>query len=211
MKRIFALLLAAMLLLSLAACDMDFDYQGKIVGTWIIREEDSDENRDYIFQFLELYDDEIAQVDATLYTAKALTFNEDGTYSMIEDVDTLKVYVREFLDELFADLYAGRAQLAGTYAAEGVDLSQLTEEEFYLFYTALYSYDSYDQLLDDLTEAIYDYDTIQPYETGTYTVGSKKIDFDADEDEYDGFAEYSVSGNKLTVKFENGTEVYTRK
>ncbi len=210
MKRILALLLSAVLLLSLAACDFDFDYKGKIVGTWVCRKLESADNKESLLDAIDLYDEEKALVTAPLYTAKTVTFNEDGSYSFSEDVDGVKAYVRDFYEQMFTQLYEGRAALANTYAEYGEDLSQKTEDEFYQFYADLYSYDSYEQLLDGLAENVYDYDNFEPFEQGTFTVGSKKIDFDATTDEDDGVAEYSVKDGELTITYSDGTEVYTK-
>lgn len=206
MKRMLALLLATLLVLSLTACDLDF--KGKIVGSWTCRIEDTEENRNALMETIELYEEEIALVNTPLYTEKTLTFNEDGTYTFSEEAEGVKKYVRTFYKDLFEDLYQGRDTIATLY--EGADLSQLTEEEFYQFYAELYTYETFDKLLDALSESVYDYDSFEPYETGTFTVGSDKIVFDADGDEGDGSVEYSVSDDTLTIEYSDSTERYTK-
>ena len=209
MKRILALVLSSLLLLSLVACD--FDYQGKIVGTWICRKLDTNETKESLMDAIDLYDEEKALVTGPLYTAKVVCFKDDGSYYFTEDPDGVKQYVRDFYKQMFAQMYAGRASLVTTSAEYGTDLSQLTEEEFYKFYADLYSYASFEALLNGLAENVYDYDNFEPYERGTYTVGSKKINFDATTDADDGVAEYKVDGDKLTITYSDGSETYTKK
>ena len=209
MKRIFAIILSALLLLSLAACNVD--YKAQIVGTWVCNKLDSDETKAGLLEYIELYDEEIALVTANLYTTKQVTFNEDGTYFFTEDPDGVKEHVRDFYDQVFTQLYNGRASLVDTSAEYGTDLSQLTEEAFFQFYAELYSYTSYEELLDGLSEKVYDYDSFGKSEEGSFTVGSKKIDFDAITDEDDGVAEYKVEDNKLVITYSNGAETYTKK
>lgn len=209
MKRIFALVFSALLLLSLVACD--FDYQGKIVGTWVCRKQDAAETKESLLDAIDLYDEEKALITAPLYTAKVVCFNEDGSYYFTEDPAAVKAYVRDFYEQMFQQLYNGRANLANTYAEYGTDLSQLGEDEFYQFYAELYTYATFEELLDGLAENVYDYDNFEPYERGTYTVGSKKINFDATSDEDDGVAEYKVDGDTLTITYSDGSETYTKK
>ena len=206
MKRIFASLLALALVFVLFGCD--FDYAGKLTGTWVCRSRESDEQIAEIVESIDLYEEEIALIDTPLYTAVTATFTEDGTYALAEDETLSKQYIREFFDGMFTDLYEGRANLANTYADYGVDLSQLSEEEFYLFYAELYSSETYEALLDNLSENLYTDEAFEPYDEGTFKATSKIISFDAIDDELDGAAEYELEDDRLSIKFTNGTMVF---
>lgn len=208
MKRIISVLLVALMLLSLAACD--FDYAGKLVGTWECQVEESDEQKAALMEQIELYEEEIALVDSTLYTVKTLTFTEDGTYEFNEDPDGVKMYVRQFFKDVFKDMYEGRAGLASLTDDYGVDLSQLSEDEFYAFYAELYGYATLDEMLDGFATEIYDYDSFESNDHGTFTATSKYIDFDATDDELDGSVTYKLTDSTLTITYSDDTEIYTK-
>lgn len=208
MKKLVAILLAALMLLSLAGCDMD--YAGKLTGTWQVRLEDDDEVRDLVMEFIELYEEEIAVVDSALYTSKSITFGEDGSYTIAEDPELVEEYTAEFYKNVFTDLYEGRAGLADLTEDYGVDLTQLSEEEFYAFYAGLYEYESIDELAEAAAkELVSNYD-FSGVEEGTFTASALFIEFDATEDEMDGKTKYSISGDELTIHYSDGTEVYTK-
>ena len=111
---------------------------------------------------------------------------------------------------MLADLYAGRDTLVEVYSSQGVDVSTLSEEEFYAFYAALYEEEDLDSLLDVFVENTYDFESIEAFETGTYTITAKKIMLDTEGTENDGTVEYTVEGDKLTLVYNDGTENYTR-
>lgn len=205
MKKLISLLLVSMLVLSLVACDMD--YAGKLVGTWSCRKLEASETKDSIMDSLELYDEEKALVSTSLYTVKHLVFGEDGTYYFIEDAESVKQCVRDFFAGMFADLYEGRASLASCYE---VDVSQLTEEEFYAFYSEMYGYSTKEEMLDGLAEAIYDYDNFEKLDEGTYKATSKVISFDAINDADDGATEYKLEDDRLNITYSDGSEIYYR-
>ena len=206
MKKIIACILVIMMLGTLAACE-SVDYVAQVSGTWICPVEESEETRLMLMENLELYEEEIALVDTKLFVAKKLTLNADKTYNFTEDVQGDKDYVRQFYTGMFQNLYEGRANLSQSY---DVDISLLSEEEFLQFYAELYQAENYNALIDLLVENAYDYDSFTAIEQGTYSVGSKRIVFDAEDDTQDGDVEYTLEGNKLTIKYSDGTEVYSR-
>lgn len=204
MKKIIACVVAVLLVASLAACNVD--YSEALVGTWVCRVVDTDENKNVLMENMELYEEEIALVDTTLYTAKTVTFNADMTYSFSEDVQGVKDYLKEFYEGMFQDLYEGRLSLSKCYE---VDISLLPEEEFYQFYADLYMAEDYDALITKLVDNTYDYENFKITEQGSYKVSSKMISFDAEGTENDGNVTYSVKDGKLTIEYSDATEVYS--
>jgi len=204
MKKIITCVVAILLVASLAACNVD--YSEALVGTWVCRVADTDENKAVLMENMELYEEEINLVKTTLYTAKTLTFNADMTYAFSEDVQGVKEYLRDFYEGMFRELYEGRLSLSKCYE---VDISLLSEEDFYQFYAELYQAEDYDALITKLVDNSYNYENFKNTEEGTYKVNAKMISFDAEGTENDGNVTYSVKDGTLTIEYSDATEVYS--
>jgi hypothetical protein len=205
MKKLIAMLLCCLLIGSLAACET-VDYVAQVEGTWICAVEQPKQKLE-LMKNMELFEEEVALVEAKLFTAKTVTFNSDKTYYFAEDPDRVKAHLRNFYSDLFDDLYEGRATLAECY---DTDISQLSKEEFYQFYAELYGAESYEALIPQLAENTYDYDTFGKIEEGTYGIGSKGITVDTEGTEDDGTIKYTLEDGVLTLVYSDSTEVYTR-
>ncbi len=206
--RILVLLVIAALALSLCACGSDKKME-LLTGTWSMATSNSEEQAMVLLEAIDLYEEEIAVVDkSAACIVKIVEFSSDKTYRFAYDVDATKVCVREFYIRVFEDLYENRASLASLYEE---DITQLGEEDFYLFYAALYGVDSYDALMDKFTGNAYNYESLaENIETGTYkVVGDKILTTITGETEAESLG-YKVEGNTLTLSYTNATEVYTK-
>ena len=206
MKKIICFALALILMFSLTAC-MDGLFVKSVAGSWSLRMEESQESTLALLENFDLYEEEIALVKTPLYTVKHVQFNEDMTYRYYFDAQLEKACVREFLLAMFDALYEGRSTL---YACYGVDLSELSKEEFFQFYAELYEVTDYDALIEAFVDAAYDYESLDDTESGTYTITLNQITMDAPGTESDGTVQYKVKDNTLTLTYSNTTEVYTK-
>ena len=136
-------------------------------GKWLNITADSEEQAVVLLENIDLYEGEIAVVDTTnLKYARIMEYSMTGMYRQYISVEHTKVCVRDFYEETFASLYENRAAIDDLYDAA---LTDMTEEEFQLFYAGLYSYDDFDALLDYFTEIAYKYDW-EDLEVGTYSL-----------------------------------------
>ena len=206
MKKVLACILSILLLATLAACD-PVDYVGQVAGTWVCKSLEAEETRKMVLENMDLYEEEIALVKTPLYTAKTVTFNQDKTYTFAEDIPTLKGYLKEFYTGMLKDLYEGRSALADVYET---DVSTMNEDDFYAYYASIYEQENVEALIDALVENTYNFESFEPIETGTYTIGSTKIMFDAEGIENDGSVGYSLKDGQLKLEYNDGTENYTR-
>lgn len=211
MKKLLCLLLAVMLVAGLCACS-DADRIAQVAGTWKTEYAKTSEEKQDLLESIELYEEEIALVDSVLYGAKTVTFNTDKTYSFSKNPEDIKACVRKFFDKMFNDLYEGRADLENCYKeSHNTDISLLDEEAFKMFYAKLYSAETYDALLDKLADGAYNYDKMGAFETGTFNITSKRINFDTTGEEDDGYVEYEfLDDGMLRLKFSDDYEVYKK-
>ena len=211
MKKFVCVLLAALMLLSMCACS-DADRILQVAGTWKTEYVKTSKEKQELLESIDLYEEEIALVDSVLDGAKTLTFNTDKTYSFSKNPEDVKACVRKFFDKMFNDLYEGRADLANCYKeSHDTDISLLGEEAFKMFYAKLYGAETYEALLDKLADGAYEYDKMGVYESGTFNMTSKRINFDTTGEEDDGYVEYEFLDNgKLRLKFSEDYEVYKR-
>ncbi len=210
MKKVIALLLAALMVCSLAACDMGGTGMEELCGQWELELVQETETAKTVLQNQEFYDEELALVDLdTLICIMVVEFNEDKTYSYYIDSEATKVSVRTFYEGVMDDLFEGRAALDAVYEQE---LSAMTREEFDAFYSELFGFDSVDALLDAFVEYSFDYDILgETMESGTFRIRLGDIIKKPDgktEEESMGF---KIEGTTLTLTYSDGDEVYQKR
>lgn len=207
-KLIALLLVAALSAALFAGCGtsqavLDAKNAELCAGKWLTIEDDSEEQAQILLENIDLYEEEIALVDLTcLQYGCILEYNLAGTYRQYISEEHTKSCVRDFYEEAFAAMYAGRDSLAGLYEA---DLSAMTEEEFQLFYADLYGYETYAELITQFTDAAYDYSGMEDLESGTFTVEEEDSIYivrDADATDLQSLGDNSGS---VTFTIENGT------
>lgn len=207
--RILALLLTVVLAASLlCGCESLEDKYAALAGTWIMYEQDSEEQVMVLLESIDLYEEEIALVDKTsLRYAWTFEFDMAGNIRQAQPVDENKALVREFYVGMFDAFFENRASLDSVYETE---LSAMSREEFEQFYAELYSFDSFEALLDQFVENAYKYDEWEDLRKGTFTFkGSNLVVVDTlTSDVYN--IGYKLDGNTLTMTYIDGVEVYTK-
>lgn len=212
--RLFALLLAALLTLSMTGCDIDDILTGgaktKLIGQWESVIEVETALTKEILEDLDFYAEEIALLDlGGMHCVKLVSFTEDGNYLFSYDVEQSRTLVREYFRSCIDTLYENRSQLVSLYEEAIVEM---TLEEFREYYASLFELESFAMLLDLYENNSLDFDLLsQPLEKGTYTIGTKLI-MCTIEGEYEAQGmEYEISDNTLKLVYTNGTENYTRR
>ena len=213
MKRIKSIVLLGLCLALcarlLCSCQSNEARMEELAGTWTMRDDDTEEQARSLLEYLEFYEEELALVDLTsLDDVMLVEFDTQGNYRFAWDVEGIKLCLVEFYDQAFVSMYEGRTSLNEVY---GTSFDEMTEAEFRLFYAQLYSYESYEDMLNEFVEYSYDYDSLaEDLETGTFTVkGSKIMCTVAGESEAEALG-YKIEGDTLTLTFADGVQVYTR-
>lgn len=118
MKKLLAILLAALMLLGLAACENDIDENPTIVGTW--------EGTVDLGKALKL----AAQKDiyAPLLLDITYTFNADGTYSATADKDSVETMLDALVDVMIEAMYDPDMDIEAAVAAEGMTMEEFKEQ-----------------------------------------------------------------------------------
>lgn len=181
----------------------------ELSGTWSVKELDTAEQAREILENIDFYEEEIEIADLdSLYDVHFVTFDTEKNYSFVYDVDGTKECVREFLIGVFADMYENRASLNEVYSTE---FDQMSEDEFYQYYMDMYSADSFENLIDKLTESTYDFESLaEPWETGTYTISGDKIMCTITGETEAESIGYEIEGDTLTLTFADVVRDYTR-
>lgn len=207
--RILAILLTILLTVSmLCGCQSTEEKYAALSGTWIMYEQDSEEQVMVLLESIDLYEEEIALVDMnSLRYAWTFEFDTAGNIRQCQPVEENKALVREFYTGMFDDFFENRASLDGVYETE---LSAMSREEFEQFYAELYTFSSFEELMDQLVENAYYYDEWEDLRRGTFTFKGNNIVVNdtVENDTYN--IGYKIEGNTLTLSYIDGVEVYTK-
>lgn len=209
MKKLTALLLAALLVLGLTACGSSA-YE-TLEGKWLNYDPLSDDSCDSILEDLGFYDSEIEcfeDVDPFEFV-DYVEFNADKTYELGTDKKATKKAIKAWIEELFEALYENRADIFDYdgYFNDCADVEAFCEEYVYIFYSETYS--DFDELLAEMVDLVWDGFDLE-VETGTYTASSTRIGFKMDGDKDFSYAEYSTSGSKLKITYADGSVTYVK-
>ncbi|MBQ6839479.1 MAG: hypothetical protein IJO45_02165 [Oscillospiraceae bacterium] len=212
--KILAFLLSVLLAATLlCACESTEEKYAALAGTWIMYEQDSEEQVMVLLESIDLYEEEIALVDKTsLRYAWIFEFDTAGNIRQAQPVEENKALVREFYEGMFDAFFDGRASLDDLYED---DLSSMNQDEFKLFYAELYGFDTFEALLDQFVQNAYVYDEWTDLRNGTFTFDSNRLSIiDSVEGENGLPSSYSIiyklEGDTLTLTYSDGVEVYTR-
>ena len=212
--KVLALLLTILLTASLlCACESTEEKYAALAGTWIMYEQDSEEQVMVLLESIDLYEEEIALVDkASLRYAMIYEFDTAGNIRHAQPVEENKALVREFYEGMFNAFFDGRSSLDDLYED---DLSAMSREEFNQFYANLYSFDTFDALLNQFVENAYKYDEWTDLRKGTFTFESNRLSIIDSVVGENGLPSsysiiYKLEGDTLTLTYSDGTEVYTR-
>ncbi len=216
--KIAAFILAAVLVLSVSACAFGTDSIENIAGTYTMKEFGNSEEAEYLLEYIEAFDEEIALADLdSFYFVKNVHFDMDGSYYFAYDGEATSESVREFYLNYYADLYEGRSTLNEVYTdfrdtlIDGRTFDELSEEEFYQFMADLYSLDSFDELIDIISSDVYDYDSLsEPWETGTFTMGTGQVFCTITGETEAEYLGYEVVDDTLTLTYSDMVEEYTK-
>ena len=208
-RRILALILTVLLAVSmLCACESTAEKYAALDGTWIMYQTDSQEQVMILLESIDLYEEEIALVDMTsLKYAWTVAFDADHNFRQVQPVEENKALVREFYEGMFNAFYEGRATIDEAYED---DLSAMTQEEFNQFYATLYSFETFEALLDQFVENAYKYDEWEDLRNGTFTIKGDKLEIVDTIESETVYIGYQVEGDTLTLTYSDGTEVYTQ-
>ena len=172
--KILAFLLSVLLAATLlCACESTEEKYAALAGTWIMYEQDSEEQVMVLLESIDLYEEEIALVDKTsLRYAWIFEFDTAGNIRQAQPVEENKALVREFYEGMFDAFFDGRASLDDLYED---DLSSMNQDEFKLFYAELYGFDTFEALLDQFVQNAYVYDEWTDLRNGTFTFDSNRL------------------------------------
>lgn len=206
MKKILALVLAAVMMLTLCACS---DPAEKLYGTWEMVSYVGEDTTVTTLENFDFYPEEIALLeDPNFGIITFVEFREDGTYRFSYNLEKTKEHIHGFYVDFIGTLYENRALLVESYGDEIVTMS---EAEFNQFYAELFGMTDYESLITAFVDETLDYDVLSgDYERGTYSVVLDKIMCTIEgETEAESMA-YELEGDVLTLTYVDGEEVYTK-
>ena len=213
-KKSLTLILALLVAFSsLCGCSDVLPFETKyetLSGTWRCTLQDSESEARGLLESIDAFEEEIAVADLTsLKFVKTVTFTVDKTYRFDYDIEGTKACVREFLDNYFNDLYDARITLNDAY---GIDFGNMSRAEFLGFYADIYRFSDYNEMLDVLSENVYDYDRLarESIESGTYTIDGSYIMCTTKGSYKAEGMEYRIHDDSLTLIYVNGMEIYSK-
>ena len=178
MKKLFAILLSLVMLISLAACTPSGGGKPSIVGTWT-----GSVNMGAMLETLMQ-----TEVEKDISCKMIFTFSADGKFSAKLDEQSAKAAVETMVDvivDMMKDVYAEQdIDLEEALAAEGMTMDDLKAQ--------------YKEELDvdGMFEGISG-ETCYKYEDGKIYIAESQEDLD--EEDYDSVYIVSLAGNTLTV------------
>lgn len=212
--RILALVLTVFLAAAmLSACESTEEKYAALAGTWIMYEQDSEEQAMLLLENIDLYEEEIALADtSSLRYAWIFEFDTAGNIRQAQPVEENKELVREFYVGVFNAFYENRTTLDDLYED---DLSAMSQEEFEQFYADLYGFATFEELMDQFVENAYKYEEWTDLRKGTFTFKSNRLSIVDSVEGENGLPQsysiiYKVEGDTLTLTYSDGVEVYTR-
>lgn len=204
MKKLLVLMIvSALCLCAFSACGSD---DADVTGSWYAKEYNDAEIIEDILRSMELYDEEIALINtSSYYDLLTVEFSDNGNYRFYYDATKNLEVANKYVDAMFDSLYAGRSALGGFY---GVDFSGYSLEEFRTFYAVdIYAQGSYAQLKNMIAT---DLSYAEVVEEGTYRVSGSKIFFKIKGESQEEYFSFTLKGDKLTMKGEDGTVECTK-
>lgn len=210
MKKMIALLCAALMLVSLAGCSMFGPGMEELCGTWeSLVYFDAEDTQD-VLEGLDFYPEEIALADLNgLCVVATVEFTSDKQYSFGYDVPATKAKVEQYFSDYLDALYENRADLVETYGDTIMDMSK---DEFLTAYAELFELTTTDELIDTFVENALDYDVLYAgIENGTFRLRMNDIymkEMGATDEEY---VTFKIENNTLTLIYQDGEEIYTKR
>ena len=234
MKRIFAVMAAAVLALSMAACGGNAEEQessvsvssaaedlraedvekikGQLVGTWVVYDYVPSDNVSALLDYFSFTEDEIAFADLSgMGVACTVKFTEDGKYSYAYDKEETVKSVKAYYDGFITKLYENAGKLTAVYGEDV--LNRCADlETFRAFYAYMFDKETYDDMLSAMAADSLDYDAMGgPLEEGRYTIsldGTLAMTADGSSQTYTVAYEFGDESLKLT--YADGEETYIR-
>jgi len=211
MKRVLSITLCAVLLLALCACGGPTPLE-KLTGSWYcaspLEYDDCLENLTVICEF---YDSEIAFLDmngCNFY--RELTINADRTYYLGYSESKSTEALRAYLQSCFQSMYDHRSEIP---EYEGDANACANVQEFGDWYDeAFFSgrFGGYEGLVNTMVDEVMGCYTLSG-ETGTLPkITSSEIGFCVTGETVTETAGYTLSNDKLTVNYADGTVVYSK-
>ena len=204
MKKLLYLIVAAVLVFSMTACNS----QNNLEGVWTRSAEVDPNTAAQIMIDINLGQDELSLVTTPLYTVTYIMFNADGTFCYYREPETEKQCVRDFYKAAFDSFYEGREYLCRFYKT---DFMEYSKEDFIRFYTDLYEVPDYDALIEKFVNAAYDYEAFGELISGSYTAKNGQLTLTTADNAYDNPLDYTIQDGVLTLVNGDITEVYTKK
>lgn len=211
MRNLFRKAMALLLVLTVAAAVFgcsSTSYKEALVGKWECQESFTGEEMSDLLSAT-FYDEEMAVISIEgLSFTKVVEFCEDDTYSFSYNGEACRESVRGFYAEAIEDLYAGRLGLTELY---GDVVAEMTLPDFEQAYAELLGYSDFDDMLDGLTDALFDAaELAEPFETGTYKALKGRILTTITGETTEEYLEYTLEGENLTLTYIDAAEEYTR-
>ena len=179
MKKLFAILLSLVMLISLAACTPSGGGKPSIVGTWT-----GSMNMGAMLATAMQMD-----IDEDISCKMSFTFKEDGTYTMQMDKDSVKDAMDAVVD-LVIDM------LVDIYEQQGVDLeAELAKEGMTMedFVDTIMASANLEDMMGETEETGY-----YKYEDGKFYTADEKEDLEGDLEDLE-CTHVTLEGNTMTV------------
>lgn len=207
-RKLTALVLAAVLLLALTGCELGSDKVEALAGRWELTMRDSQEQAEELMEQVDFYPEEMEICkDIPLTSVKVVEFDTEKNYAYSFDPVQTRRCVRDFYSACFEMLYANREKLNEAYEA---DLTGLTQEEFYLMYAQMYEQTDLDALLDLFADGAYVYEDMERYEVGTFRLLGDQILCTEEGSDREESMSYKLTGDELELEYSDGSETYHR-
>ena len=207
MKKVISLALVLVLLTTmLCGCESEEDRKEALMGVWTMEVQATEEETMTRLENIELYEEELILAEGISLTYVEQIEFEYSRYRIGFAVEETKEYVREFYRNIIEKFYENRTMLNAVYQQ---DFGPMTEAEFKQFYAAMYSQETYEDMIDYFADIAFVYE--ETFDSGSYSIKGKRLQIVRDDKtEESGDLDYKIEGNTLTLSYSDSIDIYTR-
>ena len=210
MKKICALICAVLMLASLAGCSLPGMSMEDLCGNWESLTYFDAQDTQEILEGLDFYPEEIALADLNgLCIVATVEFKTDKQYNYGYDVDATRAMAEQYFSDFLDTLYENREDLVEAY---GETILSMSKDAFLTAYAELFGMTSGQELIEVLAENALDYEALaESTEFGTFRLRLNDIYMKEAGAPTEEYVTFKIENDTLTLIYQDGEEVYTRR
>lgn len=210
MKKICALICALLMLASLAGCSLPGMSMEDLCGNWESLTYFDAQDTQEILEGLDFYPEEIALADLNgLCIVATVEFKTDKQYNYGYDVDATRAMAEQYFSDFLDTLYENREDLVEAY---GETILSMSKDAFLTAYAELFGMTSGQELIEVLAENALDYEALaESTEFGTFRLRLNDIYMKEAGASTEEYVTFKIENDTLTLIYQDGEEVYTRR